>query len=108
MPIVYFAGRSLECPHGANLRVVLVRARLPLYNSAAQALNCRGRGACGTCAVRIEGDVSEMTTAEERRLALPPHHREAGLRLACQCKVLGDLEITKHAGLWGQRPELRE
>ena len=108
MPVVHFAGQSVECPQGANLRVVLVRARLPLYNSAAQALNCRGRGACGTCAVRIEGEVSERTTAEERRLTLPPHHRDAGLRLACQCKVLGDLKITKHAGLWGQRAEERE
>jgi ferredoxin len=108
MPIVHFAGQSVDCPHGANLRLVLVRARLPLYNSAAQALNCRGRGACGTCAVRIEGDVSEPTAAEERRLALPPLRREEGLRLACQCKVLGDLTITKYAGLWGQRPELRK
>ena len=108
MPIVHFAGQSIECPHGANLRVVLVRARLPLYNSASQAFNCRGRGACGTCAVRIEGEVSEPTGAEKVRLALPPHNRDSGLRLACQCKVLGDLKITKHAGFWGQRPEPRE
>lgn len=108
MPIVRFAGQSIECPQGANLRVVLVRARLPLYNSAAQALNCRGRGACGTCAVTIAGAVSEPTAAERRRLALPPLHRKPGLRLACQCTVLGDLEITKHAGLWGQRPGARE
>ncbi len=108
MPIVHFAGQSIECLHGANLRIVLVRARLPLYNSAAQALNCRGRGVCGTCTVRIEGEVSEPTGAEQRRLAIFPHNQESGLRLACQCKILGDLKVTKHAGLWGQRPELRE
>jgi len=103
MPTIHFEGESVECPHGANLRMVLIRARLPLYSSAARALNCRGRGACGTCAVRVEGDVSDPTAAEIRRLALPPHNRDSGLRLACQCSVLGDLRVTKHAGFWGQR-----
>ena len=108
MPIVDFAGQSVECPHAANLRVVLLRARLPLYNNVAQALNCRGRGMCGTCAVRIEGEVSEPTAAEQRRLGAFPHHQESGLRLACQCKVLGNLKVTKHAGVWGQRSEVRD
>lgn len=107
MATVEFAGQSVECPHGANLRLVLIRARLPLYNSAAKALNCRGNGTCGTCAVRVEGEVSEPTQAERRRLAFPPHHPDAGLRLACQCKVLGDLKVTKYEGLWGQRSEPR-
>ena len=55
--------------------------------------------------MRVEGPVSEPSAAELRRLSLPPHSREAGLRLACQCKVLGDLKVTKHAGLWGQRAD---
>ena len=85
--------------------MVLLRARLPLYNSVARALNCRGFGACGTCAVRIEGKVSEPTAVERLRLDLPPHDREAGLRLACQCQVLGDLDVTKYAGVWGHHEE---
>lgn len=105
MPTVRFADRSVECPQGANLRMVLLRARLPLYTRVAHALHCRGRGTCGTCAVRIEGSVSEPTKAEQRRLRLPPHDPEAGLRLACQVSVLGDLTVTKHKGLWGQRPD---
>ncbi len=105
MPIVQFAGQSVECPQGANLRVVLLRARLPLYNGVARALHCRGRGTCGTCAVRVEGAVSEPTTAERWRLRLPPHHPGAGLRLACQCSVLGDLKVMKYEGLWGQRSD---
>ena len=103
MPTVHFAAESVECPTGANLRLVLLRARLPLYNGAARAIHCRGFGACGTCAVRIEGEVSEPTSVERVRLSLPPHDRESGLRLACQCKVLGDLVLTKYEGLWGQR-----
>jgi len=103
LPIVSFAGRKVECPHGANLRVVLLRARLPLYTLVARAIHCRGRALCGTCAVQIEGPVSPPTEAEEQRLRGFPHTREAGLRLACQCSVLGDVVVTKHPGLFGQR-----
>ena len=106
MPTVRFAGRTVECPYGANLRMVLLRARLPLYNSVARALNCRGYGTCGTCAVRIEGKVTDLTTAERMRLEFPPHEREAGLRLACQCQVLGDLVVTKYKGVWGTGGDL--
>jgi len=105
LPTVRFAGEAVECLEGANLRSVLVRARLPLYNGAARAIHCRGLGTCGTCAVRIEGAVSEPTAVERTRLSLPPHDREAGLRLACQCEVLGDIEVTKYGGLFGQRQD---
>jgi ferredoxin len=105
MPVVEFAGRTVECPVGANLRVVLLRARLPLYSGAARALHCRGSAMCGTCAVRIEGEVSEPTSAELRRLSLFPHRPESGLRLACQCSVQGDLKVTKHEGLFGHRTD---
>lgn len=93
---------------GANLRVVLLRARLPLYTKVARAVHCRGHGTCGTCAVRVEGKVSEPTPAELRRLSLPPHDPQAGLRLACQTSVLGDVTVTKHPGLFGQRAPARE
>ena len=52
--------------------------------------------------MRVEGPVSEPTAAEKRRLRLPPHRPNAGLRLACQCNVLGDINVTKHDGFWGQ------
>ena len=105
MPVVEFAGRAVECPLGANLRVVLLRARLPLYTGAARALHCRGNSMCGTCAVQIEGPVSEPTEGEIRRLSLFPHRPDSGLRLACQVSVQGDLKVTKHEGLFGQRTE---
>ena len=102
MPKIQFAGASVECLEGANLRNVLLRARLPLYNGPARALHCRGLGSCGTCAVQIAGDVSEPTAMEKVRLRVPPHDRQRGLRLACQVNVLGDLQVTKYAGLFGQ------
>jgi ferredoxin len=105
MPVVEFAGRRVECPAGANLRVVLLRARLPLYNGIARTLHCRGNAMCGTCAVRVEGEVSPPTEGELRRLSLFPHRPDSGLRLACQCSVLGDLKVSKCEGLFGQRKD---
>jgi len=103
MPTVHFGEHEVECLPGSNLRMVLLHARLPLYHSVAAALNCRGAAVCGTCAVRIEGDVSAPTAAELRRLAILPHRPDSGLRLACQVSVLGDLRVTKPPGLFGQR-----
>jgi ferredoxin len=105
MPKVCFAGQTIECLPGANLRVVLLHARLPLYTRVARAIHCRGNGACGTCAVRVEGPVSEPTAVELRRLRMPPHRLEAGLRLACQTNVLGDITVIKYDGLFGQHTE---
>ena len=39
------------------------------------------------------------------RLRLPPHHPDSGLRLACQCSVIGDVTVTKYEGLFGQRSD---
>ena len=105
MPSIEFAGHRVECPVGANLRVVLLRARLPLYHGAARALHCRGLALCGTCAVHVEGPVSPPTAGEIRRLSLAPHQPQSGLRLACQVSVLGDLKVVKHEGLFGQKKE---
>jgi len=105
MPTVRFDGAEIECEAGANLRDVLLDADLPVYNGRASKLNCRGLGSCGTCAVDIDGEVSEPTTIERARLSVPPHDSESGLRLACQTTVEGDLTVEKHDGFWGQHAE---
>ena len=103
MPEVTFAGRTFECETGDNLRKVLLDANLPIYNGVAGMIHCRGFGTCGTCAIQIEGEVSPMTAVEKWRLGFPPHRREQNLRLSCQCRVQGDLELQKFEGLWGQK-----
>lgn len=100
---ISFSGQTIECESGANLRRVLMDAKLPLYNGISKMIHCRGMGTCGTCAVQIEGDVSAPTKVENWRLGFPPHSSGSGLRLACQCKVQGDLKIIKHEGMWGSR-----
>lgn len=103
MPTIEFRGREIECERGRILRDVLLEAGESPHNGRADWLNCRGHGTCGTCAVAIEGTGSEPTAAERRRLSIPPHDPDAGLRLACQTRVQGDLEIRKYDGFWGQR-----
>lgn len=102
MPTVRFEGHALSCPAGARLRPVLLDAGLSPHNGRARWLNCKGFGTCGTCAVRVEGAVSEPSARERARLAFPPHKSDSGLRLACQVEVLGDVEVTKHEGFWGE------
>jgi len=103
MPTIKYNGFLLNCAIGDNLRSVLKRNGLPPYNGSARMLNCRGLGTCGTCAVEIKGKVSPKTGVEKWRLNFPPHKEANGLRLACQCKVLGDVEVKKHDGFWGER-----
>lgn len=103
MPSVRFGGVEVHCEVGAYLRRVLLDAKLPLYNPPMALLHCRGLGTCGTCAVEVRGDVSEMTSVERWRLGFPPHQAGRPLRLACQCRVLGDLEVVKYPGRWGER-----
>ena len=107
MPKIEFANRIVECQTGENLRSVLMRNGLPLYNGIARAIHCRGLGTCGTCSVEVDGAVSEKTRIEKWRLSFPPHTQSNsesfGLRLACQCKVIGNLKLTKHVGMWGNR-----
>jgi len=105
MPTVEYGDREIECDRGAILRDVLLDAGETPHNGRAHQLNCRGHGTCGTCAVAVEGPTSERTRAESRRLDFPPHDADAGLRLACQTRVEGDLAVTKYPGFWGQHTD---
>ncbi|NER79232.1 MAG: (2Fe-2S)-binding protein [Leptolyngbya sp. SIO1D8] len=105
MPKVTAQGETFECEQGANLRRVLLQRGIGLYNQQATVINCRGIGSCGTCAVQIEGQVSEVNWRDRTRRSLPPHDRDRDLRLACQTQVLGDIRVTKYDGFWGQGAE---
>ncbi|PZO38054.1 MAG: (2Fe-2S)-binding protein [Leptolyngbya sp.] len=102
MPTVSAQGKTMHCETGANLRQVLLANGVDLYNGQAKVINCRSLGTCGTCAVRIDGDVSEASWQDRTRRSLPPHNRDRNLRLACQTQVLGDITVTKYDGFWGQ------
>jgi ferredoxin len=105
MPQVTAQGKTFDCETGANLRQVLLANGIDLYNGAATTVNCHGLGTCGTCAVQVEGEVSEAGWREKARRSLPPHKSDRDLRLSCQTKVIGDLRVTKYDGIWGQGNE---
>ncbi|MBE9032597.1 (2Fe-2S)-binding protein [filamentous cyanobacterium LEGE 11480] len=102
MPTITAQGQTFTCELGANLRRVLLQQGVALYNGGAAVINCRSLGTCGTCAVQIDGSVSPLTWKERTRLALPPHQGTGDRRLACQVKVLGDIQVRKLDGFWGQ------
>lgn len=102
MPTVRYGDSEIDCDAGAVLRDVLLAADETPHNGRARSLNCRGFGSCGTCAVRVAGAVTERSHRERLRLRVPPHEPDSGLRLACQTRVLGDVEVEKFDGFWGQ------
>ena len=102
MPKITLQGKTITCDRGANLRRVLLKHNIDLYNGNAKLINCRGIGSCGTCAVEIEGEVSQVNWKDKTRRSLPPHSPEKNRRLACQTQVLGDIRLTKYDGFWGQ------
>ena len=105
MPTITAQGKTFQCKTGANLRQVLIKNGVDLYSPKAHYVNCMGIGTCGTCAVKIEGPVSEVNWRDTARRSLPPHNPDKPLRLACQTRVLGDLRVTKFKGFWGHQSE---
>ena len=106
MTSVTAQGKTVLCKKGANLRKVLLENDVDLYSPRANYINCRGIGTCGTCAVAVEGEVSDVNWRDHTRRSLPPHTPERQLRLACQTEVLGDVKVTKFKGFWGQEEEI--
>ena len=101
-------GREVSARVGAKLRSALLLGGVSPHNDAAEVINCRGLGTCGTCAVEIiPRDAvapDEWTVAERARLNFPPHASPGNerLRLACQVRVRGPCEVRKYARFWGQ------
>lgn len=101
-------GREVSARVGAKLRSALLLGGVSPHNDAAEVINCRGLGTCGTCAVEIiprDAVVpDEWTVAERARLNFPPHAPPGNerLRLACQVRVRGACEVRKYARFWGQ------
>lgn len=116
MPIVKFVkeNKEIEVPHGANLRsearkagVNLNKGLLGFGEGVFKYANCLGNGFCGTCAVLITKGMDHtnpMTKREWLKLKCPVPvgdplpglayvNHEDQMRLACQVRVNGDIEV---------------
>lgn len=102
MPKIKFVNEKteIEVPEGANLRKEARKAGIMLYPGLARFFNCRGLGSCGTCRVLISDGTLDKASPkgikERIRLAVSWFQigHEKNMRLACQTKVMGDLEVT--------------
>ncbi len=83
---------------GSNLHRAALGQSLSLFNGPLKLLNCWGKGYCGACFVEVlegAGDLPERNAVERRKLRRAP----AGVRLACQLPVRGNLVIRKPRGI---------
>lgn len=78
--------KSVWAIPGQNLREALVLAGLDPGGT------CGGRGTCGKCKVRLEGNNKPMSSSERNKLL--PDEIKAGERLSCFCTVEDSLTVT--------------
>lgn len=89
MPARGAGGQAAQIPARAGETVLdaIVRSGVRPYAP------CAGRGICGKCRVVAEGELAAPTDAERERLTR--EELAAGVRLACQARIAGD--VTVHA-----------
>jgi ferredoxin len=114
MPIVKFVKekKEIEVERGTDLRKAALQAGVNLYQgfnglgaSINKVVNCYGLGMCGSCRVLVTRgmeNVSPMGALEKFKFKVPVPDpmpslsyigHEDTMRLACQAKVNGDVEV---------------
>ncbi len=84
--LVINSGGAIEVAAGASLLEACASHGILLPSA------CGGRGFCGRCVVEvISGDLTPPTPAEENKIF--GTDRAEGLRLACQARIRGDVQI---------------
>ena|SRR6266540_3965457 len=100
MPKITFTRENqvIEVPEGTNLRKAALAEGIELYRGVSRYLNCHGFSQCGECRVHITKgmeNTSPKTFREKLRIAMSWFKigHEDKVRLACQTRVLGDIEV---------------
>ena len=89
--------RACEVPAGTTLQAGLARLDIEVN------VPCGGEGTCGKCRVKAEGAVSALTPGE--RALLSAAQLEAGIRLACQACLEGEVQVSVPAS--SRPPDMR-
>ena len=106
MPTITFVNekKTVEVPAGANLRKEAIKAGVQLYPFPHRLplMNCMGLGLCNSCKVIVKKggeNVSPPSKFEKVSMMIHPLTffarlgHEKDLRLACQMRVNGDIEV---------------
>ncbi len=101
MPVVNFVNekKQIEVPRGANLRQEAMKAGIQLYPHVHKYLNCHGLAQCAACRVLITQGIEnagKMGVMENMRLKFSFVYigNEDKMRLACQTRVEGDMDVV--------------
>ena len=96
MPKLFFVyeNKKFNVDTGVNLRKASIDGDVGIYSNIFKKLfNCRGKGMCGTCLVRIESDELESLNEVEKKKLKNKLLEDPNLRLACQLTINNDLKI---------------
>ena len=111
MPTINFVNEKVtaEAQPGEDIRTVAMKNGVQLYEGPHKVVNCMGFGLCGSCSVSVRNGSGNCTprTLRERFVAkwLTPvpvfllkliSNPDKDVRLACQAKVTGDVEVETH------------
>lgn len=101
MPVVNFVNefRQIEVATGTNLREVAQGAGISIDRQHFFGLSCNNRGLCGQCKVWVRDKSAGATSGRTWKETLLFFRRLSGWsRLACQVRVLGDVDVWTVAG----------
>jgi len=85
--------RTIQVEPGTNLRQAAINNKLSIYPHMFKILNCRGRGLCTSCKVKIvSGKVDPRNEVERDKLK----NADLDVRLACQITVQDNLVVKSH------------
>ena len=93
MPRIYLKRdfKEIDIDAERDLRRNLMDHEVELYSGLHKYLNCRGRGLCGTCLVRVDNQdvLSERTPPEKAKIPAT----DDKVRLACQVHVYAKCSV---------------
>lgn len=93
--------KTIEVQPGTKLRTAAMHNGIEVYEGIHKVLNCHGFAQCGSCVMRVtkgEENVSRPGLWERLRMILWRIGNE-NLRLSCQCRVNGDIEVESTPSL---------
>jgi ferredoxin len=98
MPRVVFVNehRIVEVPHGKNLKALALELGINPHRESFLGLNCGYLGLCSSCQVWLKEIAPGAVTPRNLREKIAGTRGQR--RLACQVRVLGDVEITTMPG----------